>query len=183
MAKKTKKSSVKKKSVIKPAKKKIAKKAVAKRKLAKVAPIPKGYHSITPYLIIEGAAQAIAFYKKVFGAKEMLRLESPDKKIMHAELKIGDARIMLSDGCSENTKDPKQLGGSPVGIHLYIKQVDNIVKRAVDAGAQLIKPLENMFWGDRMASIEDPFGHRWSISMCVEKVTPAKVRKRVAALF
>lgn len=163
---------------------KIAKKSV-KGKVAvkpkkKVSPIPKGYHSITPYLIIsDNAANAIKFYKKVFGAKEILRMDFPGNKIGHAELKIGDAKIMLADEFPEmDFRGPKAYGGTPVGVHLYIKNVDNVVKAAVKNGAKLLKPVENMFWGDRSGTVEDPFGHKWTVSTCVEHVTPAKLKKR-----
>ncbi len=177
----------KKKIALKKAKplKKISPKAIVKLKKKKVSAIPKGYHSITPYLIMEDdAAQAINFYKKAFNAKEKTRMESPDKKIMHAELQIGDAKIMLSDACADmGWRGPKAYGGSPVGIHLYIKAVDEVVKKAVKNGAKIIKPVENMFYGDRSATLEDPYGHLWTVSTHVEDVTPTKMKKRMAELF
>lgn len=165
-------------------KKKLPKKAAVKRKAKKVLPIPKGYHSVIPYLFVSNAKKAIEFYKKAFGAKEMMRMEQPAGKIGHAELKIGDARIMLSDECLEmNARSPEKFGGSPVSIHLYIKDVDGVVKRAVSAGATLVRPVETMFYGDRSGAIADPYGHMWFVSTHVEDVTPAKVKKRAAELY
>src|ERR1700722_9844018 len=128
-------------------KKKPIKKVAAIRSKKKVLAIPKGYHNVTPYLIVDGAANAIEFYKKAFGAKVSLKMEQPDgKKIGHAELKIGDSMIMLADECPQaSTQSPKAYGGVAVGFHLYVKDVDKVVARAVAAGAKLIKPIENMF--------------------------------------
>jgi len=187
MAKAKKKSSVsKKKSAVK-SKKKIIKKSTVKskaKKTKKVMPIPKGYHSITPYLIVGDGAKAIEFYQKAFGAKKVMRMEQPGGKIMHAELTIGDSKVMLADGCPEmNAHTPEHFGGSPVTMHLYVKDVDAVVKRAVSAGAKLIRPVENMFYGDRSGGVEDPYGHHWYISTHVEEVTLAQVKKRAAELF
>ena len=163
--------------------KKIVKKPAAKRK-TKVTAIPKGYHSITPYLIVDEGTKAIAFYKKVFGAKEVMRMEHSGGKIGHAELKIGDARIMLADECPEmHARSPQTIGGTPVSIHLYIKDVDSVVKRAVAAGAKLLRTVEDMFYGDRCGAVEDPYGHTWFIATHIENVTPAQVRKRAEKLF
>lgn len=149
----------------------------------KVPFIPTGYHSITPYLIVDRAADAIDFYKNAFGATEKMRMEKPDGRIGHAELKIGDAKIMLSDGCPEiNARDPRAIGGSPVGIHLYIKDVDAVVEKALTLGARLVHPTEDMFYGDRSATIEDPFGHTWFVSTHIENVTPAQLKKRMASI-
>lgn len=177
-----KKSAVKKSAVKK--QKPIAKRKVAvKRKTKKVLAIPKGYHSITPYLIVNNAVNAIEFYKKVFGAKEKVRIQLPDGKIKHAELKIGDAKIMLADTCNKtNACSPRDFGGTPVGIHLYIKDVDHVVSRAVKAGAKLIRAIENMFYGDRCGEIEDPYGHKWNVSTHIEDVSMAQVKKRMAKL-
>jgi PhnB protein len=181
--KKKKKSSAIKKMASQKPKKRAIKKITAKRK-KKVLAIPKGYHSITPYLIINNAANAIDFYKKAFGAKEVMRMEHPDGKIVHAELKIGDAKIMLSDESTEkNARSPQALGGSPVGIHFYTKNVDGIVDKAVSAGATLAKPIENMFYGDRCGTLQDPYGHKWHVSTHIEDVSTAKMKKRVAAFF
>lgn len=165
-------------------KKKVTKKPVIKRKTKKVLAIPKGYHSIIPYLIVNNAKKAIEFYKKAFAAKAVICMEHPGGKIGHAELKIGDAKIMLADECPQmNARSPEKFGGSPVGIHLYIKDVDGVVKRAVAAGAKLVRPVENMFYGDRSGALEDPYGHMWYVSTHIENVTPALIRKRAAELF
>ncbi len=169
----------KKKPAIK-AKSKIVK---IKPKKKKVLAIPKGYHSITAYLIVDGGAQALEFYKKAFGAKKGISLEG-NGKIMHAEITIGDSKIMVSDGCSDmGARDPKHFGGSPVTMHLYVKDVDAMIKRALAAGATLLRPVEDMFYGDRAGEIQDPFGHRWHIATHVEDLTTAQIKKRAAALF
>ena len=179
-----KKISVSKKSQPLKAKKKVMKKTIVKRKSKKVSIIPKGYHSITPYLIVSNAAKAIEFYKKVFDAKEMMRMEHSGGKIGHAELKIGDARIMLADAHPQmSAYSPDKFGGTPVAIHLYIKNVDAVVKQAVASGAKLERAVENMFYGDRNGTIEDPYGHKWYVSTHIEDVTPAQMRKRAADLY
>lgn len=160
-----------------------SKKTVKKKK---VLPIPKGYQSVTPYLIIDGAAKAIEFYKKVFGAKIGSKMERPDapKKVAHAELKIGDSMIMLADECPQfNAHSPKAYGGSATSFHLYVNNVDKIVKRAIAAGAKLIKPIENMFYGDRCGRIEDPYGYQWHVSTHIEEVPTRELKKRAAQLF
>ena len=150
----------------------------------KVSFIPKDYHSITPYLIVHNANAAIEFYTKVFGAKVVMRMEKPGGKIGHAELRIGDAKIMVADECPEmDSYGPKRYKGSPVGIHLYIKDVDSIVQKARDAGAKVIRAVDNMFYGDRTGTLEDPFGHKWSVSTHIEDVTQAQMRKRAAAMM
>ena len=178
---KTKKFAPSKKTI----KKKLTKKAAPLRTKKKVSAIPKGYHSVTPYLIVDGAAKAIEFYKKVFGAKVGLKMEQPGgKKIGHAELKIDDSMIMLADECpTAKTRSPKTYGGSAVGFHLYVKDVDKVVKRAIAAGAKLIKPIENMFYGDRCGHIADPYGHQWYISTHIEDVSTPELKKRAAQLF
>jgi PhnB protein len=180
---KKKKSASGKKNVKKPIKK-VVKKVVVKAKKKKVLAIPKGYNSITPYLIVSDAKKAIDFYKKIFGAKQVMRLDKPDGKIAHTELKIGNSKIMLADECHEvNKHSPKMNNGCSVSIHLYVKDVDTVVKNAVKSGAKLTKPVENMFYGDRAGSLEDPYGHFWYVSTHVENVTPAQLRKRVAEIF
>jgi PhnB protein len=179
---KKKKIATAKKSLLSKVKKKAIKKPI-KRKV-KVAAIPKGYHSITPYLFVQNAEKAIQFYKMVFGAKEKMKMVNPNNKIMHAELKIGDTELMLADEHPEmGTNAPSAFGGSPIMIHLFVKNVDEVVKKAQSAKAKIIKPLENRFYGDRTAVLEDPFGHRWCVSTRIENVTPAKMKKRVAELF
>ncbi|OGT37784.1 MAG: glyoxalase [Gammaproteobacteria bacterium RIFCSPHIGHO2_12_FULL_37_14] len=152
--------------------------------MKKVSPIPKGYHSVTPYLIINRAAAAIEFYKKAFAAKEVMRVEHKGGKVGHAELKIGDAKIMLADEFPEmNSRSPQAYGGSPVSLHLYVKNVDDVVSKAISAGATLMRPLENMFYGDRSGTVVDPYGHIWHVATHIEDVTPAKMKKRAAELF
>jgi PhnB protein len=159
------------------------KKPIALRK-KRVSPIPKGYHSITPYLIVNQAVQAIEFYKTAFGAKELIRMEHPKGKIKHAELKIGDSKIMLTEVCADRgTHSPQDLGGSPVGMHLYIKNVDAVVEHAVAAGAKLLQPVEDMFYGDRSGMLEDPYGHQWCISTHIEDVSIAEAKKRAAKTY
>ena len=144
-----------------------------------VQPIPQGYHSVTPYLVVNDAAQAIDFYRRAFGAKEMVRMDGPPGKIAHAELKIGDSMIMLSDempggGC----RSPKSLGGSTVNIFLYVEKVDNVFNQAASAGAKVDMPPTDMFWGDRYGKLTDPFGHSWSVATHQEDVAPEEMKKR-----
>jgi PhnB protein len=149
---------------------------------SKVKPIPEGYHSVTPYLIVKNAADAIEFYKKAFGATELFRMDQPDGKIGHAEIKIGDSPIMLSDEFPEmGHRGPQSLGGSPVSIMLYVEDVDAVVNRATSAGAKLDRPVEDKFYGDRAGSLTDPFGHIWHIGTHKEDVSPEEMEKRAAA--
>jgi len=148
----------------------------------KVKPVPDGYHTATPYLTIRGAAAAIDFYKRAFGAQELFRMPTPDGKIMHAEITIGDSHIMLADESSTGeTKSPQTLNGSTTGIFLYLNDVDAAFKQAVKAGAKETMPLQNMFWGDRFGKLTDPFGHRWMLATHVEDVSPAEMEERMAA--
>jgi len=147
-----------------------------------VKPIPEGYHSVTPYLIISGAADAIEFYKKAFGAIELLRMPYPDGKIGHAEIKIGDSPIMLADEVPDmKYLSPKTLGGSPVSILLYVEDVDTVFNRAVAAGATQDRPVEDKFYGDRAGSLIDPFGHTWHLATHKEDVTPEEMERRSKA--
>jgi PhnB protein len=144
-----------------------------------VKPIPEGYHSVTPYLIIKGAAAAIDYYRKVFGATERMRMDGPGGTIGHAELVIGDSTIMLADEHpTMGYRSPKTLGGNPVSLVLYVENVDTVFKRAVDAGAKAQRPVENQFYGDRMGTLEDPFGHVWSVATHVEDVPPEEMGRR-----
>lgn len=144
-----------------------------------VKPIPEGYHSVTPYLIIKGAAAAIDYYKKVFGATERMRMDGPGGTIGHAELVIGNSTIMLADEHpAMGYRSPKTLGGTPVSLVLYVEEVDTVFKRAVDAGAKAQRPVENQFYGDRMGTLEDPFGHVWSVATHVEDVPPEEMGRR-----
>ena len=145
---------------------------------------PDGYHAVTPYLIVNGAAKAIDFYKKVFGAKELFRLGGPDGKIGHAELTIGDSVIMLADEHPQmGALAPGTIGGSPVRMLLYVENVDDVVPRAVAAGAKIVRPVEDQFYGDRAGGIEDPFGHHWHVATHKEDVTPEEMKRCAAAPF
>jgi PhnB protein len=147
-----------------------------------VNPIPEGYHSVTPYLILSGAGDAIAFYKRALGAEEVMRLADPGGKVHHAEISIGDSRIMLADEHPEiQALSPKTVGGSPVSIHLYVEDVDRAVERAVAAGATLVRPVADQFYGDRVGGIEDPFGYRWFIATHKENLTIEEIRRRAAS--
>jgi PhnB protein len=149
---------------------------------AEVKPIPEGYHTVTPYLILSGAGDAIAFYKKALGAEEVMRLADPGGKVHHAEISIGDSRIMLADEHPEiQALSPKTVGGSPVSIHLYVEDVDRAVECAVAAGAKLVRPVADQFYGDRVGGIEDPFGYRWFIATHKEDLTVEDIRRRAAA--
>ena len=151
----------------------------------KVKPIPAGYHSVTPYLVVDGAAKAIDFYKKVFGAKELMRMPNPDgSRIGHAELKIGDSPIMLADENPEmGNRSPRKLGGSPISLMVYVKDVDAQVAQAVAAGGKLVRPVADQFYGDRTGGIDDPFGYHWYLATHVEDVPPAELEKRAAKLM
>lgn len=149
---------------------------------SKVKPIPEGYHTATPYLIVKGAASAIEFYKKAFGAKELMRFAGPNDTIGHAEIKIGDSAIMLADEVPQmGHRSPQSLGGSPVSILLYVEDVDTVFNQAVAAGAKVQRPVQDQFYGDRTGGVTDPFGHAWYISTHVEDVSPEEMRKRAAA--
>lgn len=167
-----------------PAKAKLAKVTKPVKRKKKVLAIPKGYHGITPYLIVHNAAEAISFYKKAFNAKELFRMEHPKGTITHAELKIGDAKFMLADEFPQmGAHSAKKIGGSPVCIHLYVKNADATVASAISSGATLTKPVQDMFYGDRNGMLQDPYGHNWCVSTHIEDVSPAQTRKRAAALF
>jgi PhnB protein len=149
--------------------------------MSKVPYIPKGYNSITPYLVIKGAAQAIDYYKKVFGATEVFRMDLPGGKVSHAELKIGDSLIMLADenpNMGEGHSSAATIGASPVSLYLYIPDVDRVFDRAVAEGAKVIRPVENQFYGDRSGFFRDPFGHLWGLATHVEDVSPQEMEQR-----
>jgi len=147
-----------------------------------VKPIPDGYHTVTPYLVCRGAAKAIEFYTKAFGAKEMFRMPMPDGSIAHAEVQIGDSMLMISDENPDmGAVSPQSLNGTPVNIFLYVKDVDAAFQQAVKAGATAVMPPTDMFWGDRYSKLSDPFGHSWSIATHKEDVAPEEMGKRAAA--
>jgi PhnB protein len=148
----------------------------------KVKPVPDGYHTVTPYLVISGAAKAIDFYTKAFGAQEQFRMPGPEGHIMHAEIRIGDSVVMLSDEFPQmGAKSPQSLGGTPVNIFLYVEDVDAWFKRATAAGCTAEQPPTDMFWGDRYGKLSDPFGHSWSLATHKEDVAPEEMGKRAAA--
>lgn len=144
--------------------------------MPKVQPIPQGFTAVTPYLAIEGAGQALDFYKRAFGAEEIARMAGPDGNVMHAEIRIGGAALMLGEACPERgASGPKALKGSPVLIMLYVEDADAVVDRAQKAGAKVTQPVAEMFWGDRYGTLEDPFGHRWGVATHVRDVTEAEM--------
>jgi PhnB protein len=145
-------------------------------------PIPEGYHTLTTYLTMDNAAEAIEFYKDVFGAKERMRMGAPGGKIGHAELEIGDSLLMLSDAFpGASSRPPTELGGTTAGAFMYVEDVDAVVKRAVESGATITMDVADQFWGDRFGSIRDPFGHIWSIATHVEDVPPEEMAERAKA--
>jgi PhnB protein len=147
-------------------------------------PIPDGYHTATPYLIVNGAAEAIEFYKRALGATELLRMTDPQGRIGHAEIRIGDSVIMLADEHPDmGYRGPRSMGGSSVSILLYVDDVDTIFDRALSAGATVQRPIANQFYGDRSGKLEDPFGHVWSIATHVEDVPPEEMRRRAEAVM
>ena len=150
--------------------------------MANVKPIPEGYHSVTPYLIISGAADAIDYYKKAFGAVELFRMDHGGK-IGHAEIKIGDSPLMLADEFPEmGYRSPKSLGGTPVSIMIYVEDVDTVYKQAIGAGGTEVKPLQDQFYGDRSGTLTDPFGHVWTVATHKEDVTEEEMTRRLAKL-
>ncbi len=148
----------------------------------KVKPVPEGYHTATPYLIIKGAAAALEFYKKAFGAIELCRMPNPDGRVGHAEIKIGDSIIMLADEHAEiGAHSPDAYGGTPVTLMLYVEDVDAVFNRAVAAGAKIERPVANQFYGDRTGGIIDPFGHKWYLATHVEDVSAEEMLRRASA--
>jgi PhnB protein len=144
--------------------------------------IPEGYHTVSPYLAVDDAARAIDYYVSAFGAKEVVRMEAPGGSIGHAELEVGDSRIMLSDPFPQaSTRPPKELGGTSMSVFMYVEDVDAVVKQAVDAGATVTMEVADQFWGDRFGAITDPFGHVWSIATHVEDVPPEEMAERAKA--
>ena len=146
-----------------------------------VKPIPDGYHAVTPYLSIKGASEAIDFYKKAFGAKEIMRFPRPDGRLGHAEIQIGDSKVMLADEMPEvDFLGPSARGGSAVHLHLYVENVDAVVKQALGAGARELRPVEDQFYGDRLGAVGDPFGHVWHVSTHKEDLSAEELKKRAA---
>jgi len=146
-----------------------------------VNPVPDGYPRVTPYLIVDGGAAAIDFYTSVLGATERMRMDGLDGKIGHAELEIGDSVIMLADEHPEiNARGPKTVGGTPVSIHVYVEDADSVFERAIEAGAEARSAVEDKFYGDRLGSFDDPFGHHWHVATHVENVPPEEMSKRAA---
>ena len=147
---------------------------------SQVKPIPQGFHTATPYLTLNDAARAIDFYKRAFGAQEVMRMNGPGGKIGHAEIKIGDSIIMLADEMpGSGSRSPQSLSGTTAGIFLYVENADAVFNQAVSAGAKVEAPLADMFWGDRFGSLKDPFGHSWSVATHKEDVAPAEMSKRM----
>jgi PhnB protein len=143
-------------------------------------PIPAGFHTVTPYLVVRGAAKAIDFYKRAFGAEERMRMPGPEGRVMHAEIQIGDSILMLSDEMPDmGSKSPQTLGGSPGSLFLYVQDVDRAFQRAVDAGAQVKMAVADMFWGDRFGQVVDPFGHEWGLATHKEDLTPQEIARRM----
>ncbi len=142
-------------------------------------PVPEGYSTLMPYLAVEDASAAIDFYQRAFGAKERARMAGPGGSVMHAELEIGDSIVMLSDPFPQSsTKPPKELGGTSVSIMTYVEDTDSVYQQAIDAGATSLMEPDDMFWGDRFSSVEDPFGHQWTIATHIEDVSPEEMQKR-----
>jgi PhnB protein len=149
---------------------------------AHVKPIPEGYHAVTPYLIVDGAASAIEFYSRAFGAIELFRLAGPDGKIGHAELLINDSHVMLADEHpAMGARGPRSIGGSPVSLMLYVEDVDAVFTKAVSLGAKIVRPVADQFYGDRAGGLEDPFGHSWFVATHKEDVAPEELQRRAAA--
>ncbi len=149
-----------------------------------VKPIPEGYHTVTPYLIIQGAAKALDFYKRAFDAVELCRCAGPGDRIGHAEIRIGDSVVMLADECPEMGglhRNPLALGGSPVGFCLYVKDVDARFNKAIAAGAKVLRAVQDQFYGDRSGTLIDPFGHQWTLSTHIEDVPPDELKRRMDA--
>ncbi len=163
-----------------------AKRAKTPKKTSKVSPVPRGIHTVTPHLVISGAAQALEFYKKAFGAKEARRETLPDGKVMHAQIKIGDSTVFLADEFpGSDMKSPTSAGTTTTTMHIYSKNVDKLWQQALDAGAKVAQPLNNQFWGERYGQLTDPYGHRWSVSMQI-KMSPKEMeekRNQAMAMF
>ena len=149
-----------------------------------VKSIPEGYHSVTPYLSIKGAAAAMEFYERAFNAEEIFRLIAPDGKIGHAEIKIGDSPIMLADACDQGAfRPPAELSGTSIGMHVYVKDVDALFAQAIKAGAKAVRPVQDQFYGDRTGTLEDPYGHVWFLATHKEDLTPDEIHRRAEEMY
>ena len=147
-----------------------------------VKPIPEGYHSVTPYLIVKDAGKAIDYYKKAFGATEIMRFPGPNNTVAHAEIQIGDSRIMLADEGQNEYRSPQAYGGSPVSLMIYVNDVDKTFNQAVSAGAKQSRPIQDQFYGDRSGNLIDPFGHTWTVATHKEDVSQQEMQRRMQAL-
>jgi PhnB protein len=155
---------------------------VAPKRRAKVQPIPKGYHVVTPSIVVRGATEALEFYKKAFGAKELARMPGPDGKVLHAEFKIGDSIVMLSDEFPQmGSSSPQTVGGTASSLMIYTRDVDALFNQAVAAGAQAAMPVSDMFWGDRYGKVVDPFGHHWALATRKENVSAKEMARRATS--
>lgn len=151
--------------------------------MSNVRPVPEGYHTVTPYLVMDRAGEALEFYKKAFGATEKMRLPTPEGTIGHAEIVIGDSPVMLADPCPVmEFKGPESYGGTPVSIMLYVENVDEVFQQAIAAGATEMRPVQDQFYGDRMGTLKDPFGHVWTIGTHIEDVSPEEIQRRMAEM-
>jgi len=157
--------------------------AAKKARARKVAAIPADYGAVTVHLVVHDGAAAMEFYKNAFGAKERQRMVAPDGALLHGEIKVGGSMVMLGAEMPGVTKSPKTLGGSGAVIHLYVKNADKVFARAVEAGATVLRPLADQFWGDRYGQVVDPFGHTWSIATHIEDVRPKEMARRATASF
>jgi len=146
-----------------------------------VKPIPEGYHSVTPYLIVKDASKAIEYYKKAFGATEIMRFPGPNNTVAHAEIQIGDSRIMLADPGQNEYRSPQELGGTPVSLMIYVNDVDKVFNQAVSAGAKQSRPIQDQFYGDRSGNLIDQFGHVWTVATHKEDVSPEEMERRMKA--
>ena|SRR6185436_9098210 len=149
-----------------------------------VKSIPEGYHTVTPYLVVKNAAEAIEFYKRAFGASELLRMDGPDGTVGHAEIRIGDSPVMLADEYPDmGFRSPQSLGGAAVSLVVYVENVDEVFQRAVAAGAKELRPVKDQFYGDRSGTVEDPFGHVWTVSTHMEDVSHEEMRRRAEEML
>lgn len=151
--------------------------------MPEVSPIPPGYHSVTPYLIVDGAANALDFYGRAFGAKEVMRVPMPGGRLAHAEILLGDSHVMLADEFPEmDCRGPMAYGGTPVSLMVYVPDVDALAAQAVAAGVKVVRPLADQFYGDRTVTVTDPFGHQWTLATHVEDVSPEEIERRMQAM-